>query len=113
IVCLGQVPTLRKAAECCGSNIVYVAATLVIRAVKDPTLEAAILTGKVRLLNAAEAMKPLAALMTSAAFADAGTKLAIARAVSPEVMWDDSIMPALNSESGTGVIDRCCHAQKC
>jgi hypothetical protein len=74
----------------------YVRAAIVIRAVRDPSLEQAVIRGEVQLFAAAEAMKPLADLMTAATFADSHVKVAFTKAVGPTIVWDDFIVPALD-----------------
>jgi hypothetical protein len=101
----GEAHTLHDAAESCGSNVRYVVAALKIQAVEDLDLEMAILADKVRLLDAAAALTPLANLMVAAAAADADTKVAFARAISPEVLWDSYIVPALGNEGTVSTVD--------
>jgi len=93
----GNVPTLRAAAESCAVAVNYVRAAIVIRAVRDPSLEQAVIRGEVQLFAAAEAMKPLADLMTAATFADSHVKVAFTKAVGPAIVWDDFIVPALGA----------------
>jgi hypothetical protein len=94
------VPTLHEAAEACGSTASYAAAAAIILEAEDDRLKAAILDGRVNLLAAAKAMRPLADLLAAYRATDSSDRLGFTRAVGTAAIWDELIMPALNSDAG-------------
>ena len=87
--------TLKTAAELTGSNVAYATAAVVTLQSEDHALQEAVLAGKVPLLTAAKRVRSAAKLIAAYRGADQAAKLAFGTAVSPEVMWDQVMVPVL------------------
>jgi hypothetical protein len=90
--------TPQVAAELCGSNAVYIGAWLTILQAEDPVLQAAVLAGRVPLLKAAAQSRPAAILIDAYRKAAPADKLAFATAITPAVIWDETIAPVIGSK---------------
>jgi hypothetical protein len=95
----GIIPTLAAAAKTCAVAKHYVRAAAVILRLEDPALEAAILDGRVRLLEAARAMKPAADLIAAYRACDGGDKFVAGRAITTGTMWNELISPLIGEDS--------------
>jgi hypothetical protein len=63
----GTFHTMTEAAEATGSNTIYIAAAISVLRTEDGALKAAVLAGRVSLLEAARAMKQTANLLAEPA----------------------------------------------
>lgn len=98
----GVVPTLAMAAESCGSTVAYITSAITVLKTEDPALMTAVLDGRVKLYAAAQAMKPLANLLSAYRNTDSSDRFAFTQAVGTAEVWDRLIMPALESDTNAG-----------
>jgi hypothetical protein len=98
---VGMVPTMTAAAEATGSNTIYVSAAVVVLKTEDRDLERAILDGKVRLPDAARALKRAANLLDAYRAADAADKFVVVHAITAGVVGDELISPLRDGVAAT------------
>ena len=106
----GAASTLAAAARSTGSNIAYVAAVGVLRAAENASLLEKALTGDVPLLAAAAEAKRLAKataayraklgcnLVVHLAHSTPAERVAAARALGAEVVWDEMVAPLIEED---------------
>jgi hypothetical protein len=80
----------------CGSNHTYVAAAITLLQAEDGSLQTLVHRGRVPLLDAAATVKNRAALIKAYRTATAADLAALARAVGPDRVFDNVIVPALS-----------------
>lgn len=88
-------PSLKAAAEACGTNAAYVKAAAVLHESEDAHLINRVMTGKVGLLRASVIVKKRAALIAAYRKASVGDKAALGEAVGPTDVWDCVVNPQL------------------
>jgi len=84
----GELRTLAKAAEACGSNGKYVKAAAVLLKAEDETLRNRVLAGDEPLLAAAIKAKPIADLISAYRSANNADRVAFARICGAEAILD-------------------------
>jgi hypothetical protein len=88
-------PTVRAAAERCGSNPHYVEAACSLLQAENTSLLADVIKGRVPLLQAAREAERLGTLVAAYRAASAADRVAFAKAVGPTVLFETSLVPAL------------------
>jgi len=91
----GSIPTVREASEACGANARYVAAVVSLLKAEDLAAIRAALAGRVSLLRAAKETRRAARLISAYRAATPADRAALGRAVSAELLFSDSVAPAL------------------
>jgi hypothetical protein len=92
----GRVPSLREAAACCGSNIQYVQAAVVLRNSENISLMDDVFIGTVPLLAAARSCRQLAKLVEAYRKTTLADHIAFGKQIGPGVLWDEAIVPAIS-----------------
>jgi hypothetical protein len=82
------IPNLTTAAECCGSNVVYVTAAVILLRSENAALQERVLKGHVPLLAAAAQVKQVANLVTAYRAAKDADRIAFARACGTDQILD-------------------------
>ena len=90
--------SLQEAAESCGSNITYVAAAVRLLKSEDQSLVSAVIRGFVPILAAAKQARQLGELVAAYRSATASDRIAFAKVVGPDTIFDTVLVPA---EGGT------------
>jgi hypothetical protein len=88
-------PSLRAAAERCGSGVVYVRAAVTLLQSENATLINEVIAGRVPILCAARQIQQVAKLVASYRQATASDRVQFAHAIGPTVLFDSSLVPAL------------------
>ena len=91
----GAAPSLAAAAESCGSTTVYVRHAVILLRSENRSLCDAALGGRVPLHVAAQQLKRLGELVAAYRQASAADRVAFAKAIGPNVLFDTSLVPAL------------------
>jgi hypothetical protein len=91
----GSAPTLATAAACCGSNVVYLRAALVLLKHDDNVLFNAVLGGMVSILDAAREVRPVVELREAYRAAGYTDRVNWARREGVETIFNDAIAPAI------------------
>jgi hypothetical protein len=86
--------SLQEAAESCGSNIAYVAAAVRLLKSEDQSLVSAVIRGFVPLLAAAKQARQLGELVAAYRSATASDRIAFAKVVGPDTIFDTVLVPA-------------------
>src|SRR5262245_1705410 len=108
----GTIPTLAQAADCCGSNVPYIQAAIIL--IQDKTtphlenLRKAILEGRTPLLAAAHearqrqkaARVTVEEMVASWRCWTPGQRASFGRAIGVAEIWDDAIAPVVSEEGG-------------
>jgi len=89
-----NVPTLRGAAEACGSNVHYVKAVITLIRAENATLLERVIAGKVSVLAAAREVGRLANLVAAYRIASANDRVAFAAVIGPTTLFDTVLVPA-------------------
>jgi hypothetical protein len=90
-----QVSSYVAAAECCGSNRLYVKAAVTLLTAENSTLREQVLQGWIPLMAAAHQVERIAALVRAYRVATSADRVEFARVVGPTTLFDNALIPAL------------------
>ena len=83
-----KIKTLKAAAACCGSNVAYVRAGVILLQAEDAVLIQRALRGAMPILAAAEVVKHVPTLIETYRASSVDERARFARAVGPEVLFE-------------------------
>jgi hypothetical protein len=89
------VPASQKPWEWTGSNVAYAYAAKIILKAEDPKLEHDVRSGRIPLAAAARKIRRVAKLIAAARQATADELAIVGRTLTPGMIWDTMVMPAL------------------
>jgi hypothetical protein len=92
-----QVSSYAAAAECCGSNRLYVKAAVTVLTAENPALRGRVLRGWIPLMEAARQVEQVATLVRAYRAASAADRVEFAKIVGPTVLFDTALVPAIDA----------------
>jgi hypothetical protein len=94
----GQASSIRAAAECCGSNVLYVRAAVTLCRAENSALRDRVLRGCIPLMEAARQVEHIAGLVRAYRAASTADCVGFVKAVGgPTVLFDTVLVPAINA----------------